>query len=102
MKVRKQILRLLLSAFIFVTVHDFVIGYVDADTQVDLYMHQAQQAPLCSASVIHELIHMSLISIESSCDISSYLISEKTWVQTRKDNVFSSLFQHRLDRPPIA
>ncbi len=101
MKAKKQILGLLLSAFIFMAMHDFIIGYIDPDTQTELYMHQVKNQLLCEASVLHELIHQVLMTIEQISSPDIYFTYNKTWSYSDIDNTFSSLLKHRLYRPPI-
>lgn len=102
MKARKRILSILLSAFVFMAMHDFIIAHVDSDTQAELYMHKVENVPLCDASVLHELIHMTLMSVNQAPSCAPEITISKTWGYCTIDNAFSSLLKHRLYRPPIA
>ena len=101
MKARKQILTLLLSAFVFIVMHDFIIVKIDPDTQAELYMHKVENIVLCETSVLHELIHQALMNVSQSSSSNIYMTYNKTWSYFDIDNTFSSLLKHRLYRPPI-
>jgi hypothetical protein len=102
MKIRKQILTLLLSAFVFIVMHDFIIVKIDSDTQTELYMHKIENVTLCETSVLHELIHMSLIYVDQLSSSVNYMIDVKTLAFFEIDKTFSSHLRYRLYRPPIA
>ncbi len=101
MKTRKYILKILLSAFVFIALHDFVIGYLDADTQVEIYVNKIEKIHLCKASVLHEHIHQSIMDIPdlNSAELS---IDNRVWVFYTGNSFFASDFRLRLYRPPLA
>lgn len=102
MKAKKKILAMLLSVFVFMAMHDFIIGYIDTDTQAEVYIHNVENVSVCQASVFHEHIHQVLMLFDAlpkepiivPDNLSSADISEN-------QHFASSLHQHRLDRPPI-
>ncbi|HIP59558.1 MAG TPA: hypothetical protein EYH01_03920 [Campylobacterales bacterium] len=102
MKARKQILGLLLSAFVFIVMHDFIMVHIDPETQTELYMHKIENVALCETSTLHELIHQALMSTVQLFYSDTSIVSSKTWVSYEIDNTFSSRLKHKLYRPPIA
>ena len=102
MKAKKQILRVLLSAFLFIVVHDFVLGYINPDTQASISKNKIENITLCDASVLHELIHQALMSTDKISSVFDYEQYAKTWVSYDVDNTFSSLLKYIHLRPPIA
>lgn len=68
MKTAKNLLfSVLLFAFGFLVVHDYVIADVDADTQYELCYAQGNDAALDLPSQIHEHIHI-LLSVPECCE----------------------------------
>lgn len=102
MKAKKQILGLLLSVFVFMAMHDFIIYQIDSDTQTELYMHKIENIALCEASALHELIHQTLMNTILLLCSDTYIAYPKTWIFYDTDNTFSSILQQTLYRPPIA
>ncbi len=100
MRMRKNILKVLLIAFVFVAMHDFIMVYVDSDTQVELCLKKVEKIDLCNTSVIHELVHQSLVNIDQAPPI-SYYEHLKLWVSYETDDSLSSLLQYKIYRPPI-
>ncbi len=102
MKAKKHILKVLLSAFLFIVVHDFVLGYIDTDTQTNLYMQKIEEVALCcDTSLLHELIHQALMSTDKISSALWYEQYSKTWVSYDIDKAFSSLLKYIHLRPPI-
>ncbi len=102
MKTKKYILRALLSAFLFIVVHDFVLGYIDSDTQTTIYMKKIENTALCDVSVLHELIHQALMSTDKISSLQEYEQYSKTWVSYDIDDTFSSILKYIHLRPPIS
>ncbi len=102
MKTKKYILRALLSAFLFIVVHDFVLGYIDSDTQANIYMKKIDKVALCDATVLHELIHQALMSTDKISSLQEYEHYSKSWVSYDIDDAFSSLLKYIHLRPPIS
>ena len=65
-KFKKFVLSVLLFAFTFFVVHDYVINFVDTDTQCELYQFQNDKASLDLPSKIHSHIHLVLDVPQSS------------------------------------
>ncbi len=62
---KKFILSLLLSAFVFVSVHDYIIESIDHDTQSELYLYESGQIDaVCDVTKTHEILHESLIAAD--------------------------------------
>jgi len=101
MKIKKWILKLLLSAFVFIVVHDFVMNQVDPETQVELTLYKMEHIPLCDASSLHELLHASMIAIPCRCDAKGYHDSYKTHLYTEPKKPIFSTHLNSLFRPPI-
>ena len=101
MKARKTVLGILISTFLFVAIHDFIIGYIDPDTQVELYMHKIEQVPLCESSSLHEHVHNTMMTtveyIESTLDHHT----KKIYLTFEEINQYIFFNYNRLDRPPI-
>jgi len=62
---RKFVLALLLQAFIFVIVHDYVIESIDSETQSELYLYASGQlSQPCDVSKMHQVLHDSMTAVE--------------------------------------
>lgn len=59
-RARTLVLSVLLSAFTFFVIHDYVMVDVDADTQYELYYAQGDEIILDLPSQIHAHIHILL------------------------------------------
>ncbi len=102
---KTYILGILLSAFVFITVHDFVITYFDNDTQSELIMKaqgdiDAEQ--MCDISLVHESLHEMVLATDLvvECGVETMLIPENissSYTLPYIGEVFQSLY-----RPPIA
>lgn len=99
---KKFILTLLLSAFVFVSVHDYIIVSVDHDTQSELYLHESGQiSEVCDSTEIHQILHASLIAIDTlfyaqSSDKELYITPLNT------PNLFPTSSPESIFNPPIA
>ncbi len=62
---KKFVLTLLLSAFVFISVHDYIIESIDQDTQSELYLYDlgAVEA-VCDITKTHEVLHDILLVAE--------------------------------------
>ncbi|WP_345988565.1 hypothetical protein WCX18_00255 [Sulfurimonas sp. HSL1-2] len=67
---RQLLLSVLLSAFSFFVVHDYVMADVDTDTQYELCLAQSDTGALDLPTKIHEHIH-SLMSIPEAAPLPS-------------------------------
>jgi hypothetical protein len=101
MKIRRRVLGLLLTAFMFIVVHDFVIMDIDPDTQVELYMHKIDSSTLCESSNLHEHVHISMESIFNSNELNRYRFDAKSSLYFEEINPYIFFNYDRLDRPPI-
>ncbi len=62
---KKFVLTLLLSAFVFLSVHDYIIVTIDQDTQSELYLYESGQiATVDKATQAHEALHDALTAID--------------------------------------
>jgi len=62
---KKFVLTLLLSAFVFVSVHDYIIVSIDQDTQSELYLHDSGQiSEVCDVTETHQALHDALMAID--------------------------------------
>ncbi len=62
---KKFLLTLLLSAFVFVSVHDYIIVAIDQDTQSELYLYESGQIEaVCDVTKTHEALHEALMAID--------------------------------------
>ncbi len=62
---KKFLLTLLLSAFVFVSVHDYIIVAIDQDTQSELYLYESGQiAAICDVTETHEALHEALMAVD--------------------------------------
>lgn len=101
MKFKKQILSILISTFVFMAMHDFIIGHIDTDTQAELYIHNMQNTPMCESSVLHEMIHMTLIGINQIRPFFDYSLSNTSLINDDILDRFISGLPCKLYRPPI-
>lgn len=101
MKIKRWILTLLLSAFVFIVVHDFVMNQVDPDTQTELVLYSAEQTPLCDTSSLHELLHASMMVTPCRYEDKGYHDSLKMSHYTEPKTLIFSIHLHSLFRPPI-
>ena len=62
---KKFVFALLMQAFIFVVVHDYVIESIDSETQSELYLYASGQLlEPCDVSKIHQVLHDSMMAID--------------------------------------
>ena len=101
MKLKRWILTLLLSAFIFVVMHDFVMNKIDPSTQTELTFSKIEQVPLCDVSSLHELLHASMMVTPCKYEEKSYHDSLKMSHYTEPKTLIFSTHLHSLFRPPI-
>jgi len=102
MKIRRGILTLLLNAFVFIAMHDYIIAHIDPDTQVELYMQEIDNTPLCDSSNLHEHVHSSMMTILELLQDSSYIYDNRLALYFEELNPYIFFNYDRLDRPPIA
>jgi hypothetical protein len=102
---KNYILGFLLSVFVFITVHDYIIAVEDYDTQTELIMEASGQLDfeqMCKISQIHDCLHEMLIA----ANIEETLHFSKTMIKTQKplfhNHFYIDFFPGNLYRPPIA
>ena len=99
------VLTLLLSAFVFIVVHDYVISHVDNDTQTELVYLESGHIDtemLCDISKLHHHLHESFIG---TAYFGEFLLNDtvcKTFVQNYTPTFTPFDLSHTLYRPPIA
>ena len=97
---RSSILSVLLFAFAFFIVHDYIIVDVDADTQYEFLYVQHDKTALDIPSQIHEHIHILLAMAEpQSTPLVHPLISIQTY---DLQNRLSSYISPVPNRPPLS
>ena len=101
MKIKKWVLILLLTSFVFVVMHDFVMNKIDPSTQTELTFSQIEQVPLCDVSSLHELLHASMMVAPCPCEDQGYHDSSNIAPYIEPKSVISSRYLHSLFRPPI-
>ncbi|MEA3523417.1 MAG: hypothetical protein U9R50_10605 [Campylobacterota bacterium] len=99
MKTKRMIFSLLLSAFLFVAFHDFVVQHFDSDTQLELAYVHGHNESICEVSTLHEIIHSMMLCTDnhsfitaSSTPFSPYLLKTSQHVKKIQQNIY---------RPPI-
>ncbi len=101
---KRYILAILLNAFVFITVHDFVLNSIDSDTQQELVLlenNKLTATSICDTSKVHHHLHESLISCQmQNFDISNDTIC-KTYVNSYKSQIVPDFTPLNLYRPPI-
>ncbi len=102
---KRYILAVLLNAFVFITVHDFVLNSIDSDTQQELLLlenNELSQNGICDTSKLHHHLHESLISCQmQNEDIMNDTVC-KTYVNSYKSRIIPDFTPLSLYRPPIA
>lgn len=99
-RARTLVLSVLLSAFTFFVIHDYVMVDVDADTQYELYYAQGDEMTLDLPSQIHAHIHI-LLDVpkpEELVDTAALTSAEPFFLQTVVESTTLSVPQ----RPPLA
>ena len=101
---RKSILVLLLCAFTFIVVHDFVIMTMDHDTQTELVLYESGQLhseAMCDVSKLHNHLHESLIVLAMTSQLTQHCLSIKTVVLMPLKTIIPQHISTGLYRPPI-
>ncbi|NPA82341.1 MAG: hypothetical protein GXO31_07000 [Epsilonproteobacteria bacterium] len=101
---KNYILAILLAAFTFIIVHDFVITVEDTDTQTELILKDSGQidsTQMCNVTQVHDFLHEMIVAPDILSDFSlSLVIAEdnKIFLDSKlyKDFLPSSLY-----KPPI-
>jgi Ni2+-binding GTPase involved in maturation of urease and hydrogenase len=100
MKFKSLILTLLLSAFAFVIIHDFVVQHYDADVQIETSYVHTHNKMMCDASVLHEHIHsMMFYAIDSELYVVESVNFSPTFLE---DSQHTNTTSKALYRPPIS
>ncbi len=85
---RKFILSLLLSAFVFISLHDYIIETIDQDTQRELYLYESGQvSDVCDVTQAHQTLHDSTMAINTITYNASSAKSSYTLAHTRNSFV---------------
>ncbi len=99
---KKFLLTLLLSVFVFVSVHDYIIVAIDQDTQSELYLYESGQiVVVCDVTQTHEALHDALMAVNivfTPLMVQEYehgIIAEKT-------DFFPTPSPQSIFYPPIA
>ena len=100
MKFRSLTISLLLSAFVFVAFHDYVVGYYDSDTQIELSFSHVTEEPLCTATTVHEIIHHSMVFCENEASLMPSTAMLRLPYFMEPSQPLKTL-QQNIDRPPI-
>ncbi len=102
---KNYILGVLVAAFLFVTVHDFVILHFDGDTQTELILKEdgkLDTEQMCKSSQVHHALHDMLVAADvvvlRFCMVAEAPSNENFIYHTFHEYTF---FQS-LYRPPIA
>ena len=95
-----KILSVLLFAFTFFVVHDYVMVDVDADTQYELCYAESDNTVLDLPSQIHDHIHVLLDLPDTQLVLTSSILPtlKPLYIQTTPDSNILSVPQ----RPPLA
>ncbi|GEM_PF-7046871 len=102
---RNYILALLLSAFVFITVHDFIIDAKDYDTQTELILEangQLDFEQMCKVSQLHDSLHEMLLAPDLVPDIKVKTEEIKTNINLFHTKYIIDFIPQSLYRPPIA
>ncbi|WP_345976978.1 hypothetical protein [Sulfurimonas sp. HSL3-7] len=98
--VRLTMLSVLLFAFSFFIIHDYVMVDVDADTQYELCYAQSDNSALDLPSQIHDHIHVLLAAPDIEKSLApSFLVSPKPLYLSA---AFNSNTLSVPQRPPLA
>ena len=99
---KKFVLSLLLSAFVFVSVHDYIIVAIDQDTQSELYLYASGQIDdVCDVTKTHEALHEALLAVDIV--LTPLLISSRvTNIIDEPSNFFPTISPQNIFNPPIA
>lgn len=99
---KKFVLTFLLSAFVFVSVHDYIVVHIDHDTQSELYLYESGQiTEVCDTTEKHQALHDSLMAI----NIVFFDIEKKENPHCSplgSTNFFLNLSSTSIYHPPIA
>ncbi|MGB5965739.1 MAG: hypothetical protein WBF77_13085 [Sulfurimonadaceae bacterium] len=97
---RVKILSVLLFAFTFFVIHDYVMADVDADTQYELYYAQCDKTVLDLPSQIHDHIHIlsDVPNTQTALAPSILPAAEPIYIQT----TLASNILPVPQRPPLA
>lgn len=101
---KTYILKLLLVAFAFVTVHDCLIVIQDGDTQAELILQangQLERQQMCDVSQIHKALHQMIVC-SSIVENENIVLFPIRMVQISLNLFFYGQFDTGgLYRPPI-
>jgi hypothetical protein len=99
-KYKTIILSALLFAFTFFTFHDYVIEYIDKDTQYELCYSKYDKSALDIASTVHATMHAMLDVVVSQPKVSIISISNTKPLRLEKN--FLSYTTIVPQRPPLS
>jgi len=99
-KTQTFIFSLLLFAFTFFTFHDYVLEFIDADTQHELCYLENDKSALDTASKVHASMQAIFdVTIAISLVQLLYVLNTKPLYFEKK---FSSLVSFVLQKPPLS
>ena len=101
MTFKSLIMSLLLSAFVSIAFHDYLVGYYHGDTQIENALSHMSEQPLCTASTVHEIIHHSMVFCATETSVMPSTPMRHLPYFTKPSQRLQSL-QKSIDRPPIA
>jgi len=102
---KNYILSLLLSAFVFIVVHDFVIDVKDHDTQSELIMKASGQIDfeqMCKTSQVHDALHEMFVAPDLVLKLKLPASEIKTTINLFHPTYIIDFIPQSLYRPPIA
>ncbi len=102
---KKTVLSFLLGVFVFVALHDYVIGYIDESTQMELLIIDSQRVSadtVCSSSLAHYNLHEILDSCRIVFDTIAGLLTKRRDEIVYLATVTDNYIPRSLYRPPIA
>jgi len=101
MTFRSLIISLLLSAFVFIAFHDYVVGYDKSNTHIAFSLSATTDQPLCATTTIHETIHHNIVFCKNEVTPISLSAMLHLPYFTEPSQPLKPL-QPNIDRPPIA
>ncbi len=98
------IMAILLGAFVFITLHDFILKSIDYDTQQEIVLldnNRISIDAICDTSKIHYHLHESLLSFNISKDSLVGIMLFKTYMGLVNFQKPLEFIIFDIYRPPI-
>ena len=102
---KKFVLKILISAFVFIVVHDYVIAYFDSDTQSELILAKKSEISdiyMCDLSKTHQYLHESLICINPCHNLTIKDIHLKKDIFPSVLTILAYDLINQIYKPPIS